>query len=61
MPNIEAKDKFDGNLKFQGSMDGSSYDDLFTVDENIHEGWNYHKWDAAEDYPKYRYFQFAGT
>jgi hypothetical protein len=31
---------FDGNLVFQGSNDGSSWDDLWTIDANIHEGWN---------------------
>jgi hypothetical protein len=31
-------------LKFQGSMDGESYTDIFAADLNIHEGWNYHSW-----------------
>jgi hypothetical protein len=31
------------------------------MDENIHEGWNYHKWDAPADYPKYRFYRFFGT
>jgi hypothetical protein len=30
---------------FQGSNDGENYETLFTVDENIHSGWNYHKWE----------------
>jgi len=34
--------------KFQGSADGTSYTDLFTFDENVHTGWNYHEWKEAE-------------
>jgi len=33
---------------------------LFTVDENLHSGWNYHKWETSEDYPKYRFYRFYG-
>ena len=30
-----------GEVKFQGSNDGTTYTDIFTMDENVHEGWNY--------------------
>jgi len=35
------KAKFVGLLKFQGSRDGVTYTDIFTVGQEIHEGWNY--------------------
>jgi hypothetical protein len=25
----------------------------------LHEGWNYHKWEEAKDFPKYRFYRFA--
>ena len=43
---------------FQGSNDGSTYTDLFTMDVNLHEGWNYFKWEDAADQPRYRYYRF---
>lgn len=33
---------FVGQLKFQGSQDGTSYTDIFVVGAEIHEGWNYY-------------------
>ena len=42
---------------FQGSNDGVSYVDLFTMDEKLHEGWNYFKWEDG-DQPKYRFYRF---
>jgi len=42
-------------------MDGNNYDDLFVVDSNIHDGWNYHKWEDPADYPKYRFFRFYSS
>lgn len=50
-----------GEVKFQGSSDGTTYTDLFTMDENVHEGWNYHNWESSATYPKYRYYRFYGT
>lgn len=32
------------NLIFQGSMDNTTYTDIFNVDESVHEGWNYKTW-----------------
>jgi len=46
---------------FQGSNDNSAFTTLFTVDENLHNGWNYYKWETANDYPKYRYYRFYGN
>lgn len=28
------------------------------ADENIHEGWNYHKWNDSSQYPRYRFYRF---
>ena len=61
MGDITSKSTFVNVTKFQGSNDNSSYTDLFTVDENIHEGWNYYAWETSTSYPKYRYFRFYGN
>lgn len=44
MGDIEDKAQYVDNLKFQGSADNTTWTDLFTVDENVHEGWNYMQW-----------------
>lgn len=36
-----------GNLKLQGSNDGTSFVDIHAYDESIHEGWNTLDWRAA--------------
>jgi hypothetical protein len=44
---IADKSVYEGKLKFQGSNSNNGegvYNDIFTVDENVHEGWNYHTW-----------------
>jgi hypothetical protein len=46
---------------FQGSNDNSTFSTLFTVDENLHSGWNYFKWETSDDYPKYRFYRFYGA
>jgi hypothetical protein len=48
-------------MKFEGSMDGTSYNELFVIGKNIHEGWNYHSWQEPADYPKYRYYRFSNS
>lgn len=30
------------------------------VDEKIHDGWNYFKWETPEEYPKYRFYRISG-
>jgi hypothetical protein len=44
---------------FQGSANGITYTDIFQLDENLHEGWNYFKWEELADQPKYRYYRFS--
>ena len=34
---------------------------MFAVDKNVHEGWNYYRWDTAAAYPRYRFYRFKGT
>jgi len=48
------------NLIFQGSMDNTTFTDIFNVDENVHEGWNYKSWEKGS-YPKYRFYRFQGN
>lgn len=34
---------------------------MFTADENMHEGWNYHKWDTTADQPKFRFYRLYNS
>lgn len=58
MGNIASKATYSGVLKFQGSDDGTTFTDLFSADDNIHEGWNYHEWTDAADKPRYNQYRF---
>jgi hypothetical protein len=57
---IQNKAAYENKVKFQGSQDGTTYIDIFTVDENVHEGWNYHTWENESEYQKYRFYRFFG-
>jgi len=48
---------FVNRTKFQGSNDGTTYTDIFTVNETIHEGWNYYKFEDSLK-PRFRYYKF---
>ena len=37
-----------GNLVFEGSMDGITYTNIYTVDNNVHGGWNYYSLNSTE-------------
>ena len=54
------KAKFIGILKFQGSSNGATWTDIFTVGQEIHEGWNYQNYEAGKEL-KYRYYRFFGS
>jgi hypothetical protein len=54
------KANFKDVTKFQGSRDGINYVDLFTMDINLHEGWNYFHWEQ-DDQPKFRYYRFYSS
>ena len=48
-------------------MDGTTFTDIFAVDQNIHEGWNYKTWpssttttNTATSYQSYRHYRFSG-
>lgn len=41
-------------------MDGSTYTDIFTVGDNVMEGWNYYTWDNLIDYQQFRFYRFKG-
>lgn len=58
MGEIEDKTIFVDVLTFQGSADNSTWVDLFSPDDNVHEGWNYYKWETTADYPTYRFYRF---
>jgi hypothetical protein len=51
---------FVGKLSFQGSIDGTSYTTVFTVGNEIHEGWNYITFDSGKE-PRYRFYRFFGS
>ena len=38
----------------------TDWTDIFVVGEEIHEGWNYHNYEAGS-YLKYRYYRFFGS
>lgn len=58
---ITDKTVYQDTTKFQGSNDNSTWTDIFTMGENVHEGWNYHTWDNPTQYPKYRHYRFTGS
>jgi hypothetical protein len=58
---VSDKTLFTDKLTFQGSTDNSTWVDLFYADDNIHEGWNYHKWETSDEYPKYRFYRFYSS
>ena len=53
MTDLTNKALFVNVTTFQGSNDNITWTELFAMDENIHDGWNYHNWENAADYPKY--------
>ena len=38
--NLNDNTPFVGNTVLEGSDDGATYDELWVIDANIHEGWN---------------------
>ena len=60
--NLQDKTPFVNNLKFQGSNDGgATWDDLWTVDHNICEGWNYFEWEEEATRPAYNKYRWRGN
>jgi hypothetical protein len=58
--NVFTKPTYSGYLKFQGSSDNITYTTLFTVGDEIHEGWNYYDYASGSEL-KYRYFRVYGS
>lgn len=54
------KTQFVGITKFQGSNDGTTFTDIFTFGDEVHEGWNYYKYDSGSEL-KYRHYRFYGS
>ena len=55
-----SKPRMVDRTKFQGSMDGVTYVDLFTLTDQVHEGWNYVNWEDDEK-PNFRFYKFQGN
>ena len=53
------KTPFVGNLVFQGSDDGVTFTDLWTIDKSVHEGWN--SKDFETNRPSYHIYRFQGA
>ncbi|TNV88211.1 hypothetical protein FGO68_gene8985 [Halteria grandinella] len=52
---------FVGKLRFEGAQSSAGpWETIFTVGQEIHEGWNYHNYDSGKEL-KYRYYRFFGT
>ena len=41
-------------------MDGKTYNTIFTVSEEIHEGWNYYSYGPGKEL-QYRFYRFYGS
>lgn len=41
-------------------MNGVTYTDIFTIENTMHEGWNYVKWEG-DDKPRFRFYKFQGN
>lgn len=54
------KSNYVGKLKFQGSNNGTIWDDLIVIGKEIHEGWNYYNQPEGQEF-KYRYYRFYGS
>ena len=58
--NLASKTPFVNNLKLQGSDDGTTFTDLYTVGPEIHEGWNMIDFEDGS-LPSYHIYRFQGT
>lgn len=45
MKDVTDSSLYADQVVFQGSADGETWTDIFTVDENVHDGWNYYNWE----------------
>ena len=56
---LTTKVPFNNELVFQGSDDGTTFTDLWTVDASVHEGWNSHDFEEGAQ-PSYNIYRFQG-
>jgi hypothetical protein len=60
---ITNRDQYEDNLVFEGYNErdatGDAVTELFTVTNNIHEGWNYVEFEEGS-YPNFRFYRFRG-
>mmetsp|Transcript_41642 Transcript_41642/g.63590 ORF Transcript_41642/g.63590 Transcript_41642/m.63590 type:complete len:237 (+) Transcript_41642:3795-4505(+) len=56
-------ESYSGNLIFQGSKDNSTWEEIFTTDDTVHQGWNNIEFGADKDYsqPAFRFYRFKGS
>jgi IPT/TIG domain len=55
------KSNFVNKLRFEGAMTSSGpWTKIFTVGQEIHEGWNYYNYPEGQEL-KYRYYRFYGA
>lgn len=59
MNRLTNKTPFVDNLVFQGSDDGVTFTDLWTITKSVHEGWN--SMDFEENRPSYNIYRFQGA
>lgn len=58
---IPNKNNVANRVVFEGSMDGETYDEIFTIGMEVREGWNYYTIDDPNRYLQYRFYRFKGT
>lgn len=58
---IPNKNNVANKAVFEGSMDGVTYTELFAVEDNVREGWNYKTLSTPSEYYQYRFYRFKGT
>jgi hypothetical protein len=60
---ITNRDQYEGNLVFEGYNErdatGEDVTEIFTVNEEVHEGWNYVDFEEGK-YPNFRFYRFRG-
>jgi hypothetical protein len=61
LPSSILKSTYIGLLVFQGSNDGVTWDDLYSIDDNARSGWNYMEWTDPATKPTYQSYRFKGS
>jgi len=60
---VTNRDQYEGNLVFEGynekDAEGDAVTELYRVQGEVHEGWNYVDFDEGKQ-PNFRYYRFRG-